>query len=174
VDIKATAKRFLHSQCILWPSAVAGHAYVYITEDVSLADAFSWSQYKKTFTKPPVWDKDHWSWNYEVHPVMGSFTYLSYRNKGAGWGQSIAGAALNSVIYEYVIAGGTQQPSLNDMITTPVLGSILGESIYQLKKLMVRDKRLNAFEKIVLTITDPFEVLRFGFNFRKLAVRACR
>lgn len=173
-NCNSTAKRFLYSQSILWPSAIAGHAYVYITEDIRLDEAFSWSQYKETFTKPPVWDRDHWSWNYEVHPIMGSFTYLSYRNKKAYWAEAIAGTALNSLIYEYIIAGGTQQPSLNDMITTPVLGSLLGEGIYQVKKMMVRDKRLTTIEKIILTVTDPFEVMNLGFNYRKLAAKAYR
>jgi hypothetical protein len=124
--------------------------------------------YRRTFTLPPVWDNDHWSWNYEVHPIMGSFSYLSYRNRRAHWIEAVAGTALNSVIYEYLIAGGTQQPSWYDMMSTPVLGSLLGEGIYQAKKLMLKDKHLKWWEKVVLTVTDPFEAFYYGFNYNKI------
>ncbi len=161
-------KRFLYSQTILWPSSLAAHTYLYIKEDVDVVKAVSLQKYRRTFTLPPVWDSDHWSWNYEVHPVMGSFSYLAYRNRQAHWLEAFAGAALNSAIYEYIIAGGTQQPSYNDLIVTPILGSLLGEGIYQMKKKMLRDKNLNLWEKIVITVTDPFETFYFGFNFNKM------
>lgn len=162
--------RFAYSQAILWPSSLAGHLYLYIKEDElgNLPNIYSLKTYKRTFTLPPVWDNDSISWNYGVHPIMGSFSYLAYRNKRAHWAEAIAGTAINSAIYEYVIAGGTQQPSINDLIVTPILGSLLGEGIYQLKKFMLKDQYLNTFEKILLTISDPFEVFYYGFNFHKI------
>jgi len=169
-----TGKRFLYSQCILWPSSLASHVAVYIKEDVDWSQIVKLSMYKRTFTLPPVWDEDHWSWNYEVHPIMGSFSYLSYRNHGGHWAEAVAGTALNSVIYEYLIAGGTQQPSWNDMIATPLLGSLLGEGIYQAKKLMIRDRYLSWWEKILISVTDPFEVLYYGFDYRKIAAASYR
>ncbi|MFA6480982.1 MAG: DUF3943 domain-containing protein [Bacteroidales bacterium] len=166
----STLKRFAYSQAILWPSSIAGHLYLYIKEDNlgNLSKIYSLKKYERTFTLPPVWDSDSISWNYGVHPIMGSFSYLTFRNMKGHWAEAFAGAALNSAIYEYLIAGGTQQPSINDLIITPVLGSLLGEGIYQLKKQMLRDKRLNLFEKVVMTVTDPFEVIYFGFNYRKI------
>jgi len=168
-DCQTTGKRFLYSQVILWPTSIAGHAYVMITEDAAFHDVFSWEKYKRTFTMAPVWDTDHWSWNYEAHPYMGSLSYLAYRNRHAHWLEAVAGTALNSIIYEYVIAGGTQRPSYNDMIATPTLGSLLGESLYQLKKMFLRDKHLSTLEKVLVTVTDPFEVFYFGFNYEKMA-----
>lgn len=162
--------RFAYSQAILWPSSIGGHLYVYIKEDNlgNLARIYSLKTSKRTFTLPPVWDRDSISWNYGVHPVMGSFSYLAYRNKGGHWAEAFAGAAINSAIYEYLIAGGTQQPSINDLIVTPVLGSLLGEGFYQLKKKLLKDQHLNFIEKVVITVTDPFEVFYYGFNYRKL------
>ncbi len=162
-------QKFSYSQAILWPSSIAGHIGLYIAKD-----DFDWSKairldiYKRTFTEWPKIDHDHWSWNYEAHPYMGSLSYLAYRNKQSSIWLSAGGAALNSVIYEYVIAGGTQTPSWNDMIVTPIAGSILGEGLYQLKKLMLKDKHLTTFEKIVITICDPVEVFYFGFNYQKI------
>jgi hypothetical protein len=161
-------KRFLYSQTILWPSSIAAHTYLYIREDIDVTKAITLQKYRRTFTLPPVWDNDHWSWNYEVHPVMGSFSYLAYRNRQAHWLEAFAGAALNSAIYEYIIAGGTQQPSYNDLIVTPIVGSLLGEGIYQMKKKMLRDQHLKLWEKIAITVTDPFETFYYGFNFNKM------
>jgi len=162
--------RFAYSQAILWPAAACGHLSLYIRDGElgNLRDIYTLRMYKRTFTLPPVWDNDTFSWNYIVHPIMGSFSYLAYRNKKAYWAEAFAGAAINSAIYEYLIAGATQQPSINDLIVTPVLGSLLGEGIYQVKKQMLKDHRLTRIEKIFITITDPFEVIYYGFNFRKI------
>jgi len=160
--------RFLYSQAILWPSSIAGHIGLYIVkDDFDWSEAVRLSVYKKTFTEWPKIDKDHWSWNYEAHPYMGSLSYLTYRNRKASLWESVAGTALNSVIYEYIIAGGTQRPSINDMLVTPIGGSLLGEGLYQLKKYVIRDKYLSLFDKILLTIIDPIEVFYFGFNYQK-------
>lgn len=162
-------QRFLYSQAILWPTSIAGHIGLYIAKD-----DFDWSKavrlkvYKITFTTWPDFDNDHWSWNYEAHPYMGSLSYLAYRNRDAGRLEAFLGSGLNSMIYEYIIAGGTQPPSLNDMIVTPLAGSLLGEGLYQLKKIMLRDRYLNTFEKILITIIDPAEVFYFGFNYQKI------
>ncbi len=162
-------KRFLYSQAILWPSSFAGHVGLYIAKDnFDWSNAVRWSMYKKTFSQAPIIDEDHWSWNYEVHPYMGSVSYLAYRNREASVWESIAGTALNSIIYEFLIAGGTQTPSLNDLIVTPLGGSLLGEAIFQFKKILLKDRYLSLFEKILITILDPVEVLYYGFNYQKL------
>ncbi len=163
-------KRVAYSQAILWPASAAGHLGLYIRDGElgNLSNIYTLRMYKRTFTLPPVWDSDTFSWNYVVHPIMGSFSYLAYRNKRAHWAEAFAGAALNSAIYEYFIAGATQQPSINDMVMTPILGSLLGEGIYQLKKQMLRNRHLGIVEKIVMTVSDPFEVIYYGFNYRKI------
>ncbi len=168
-------RRFLYSQTVLWPPTIAAHTFLILRQENFVWEYyFSWNKYRKTFTMPPVWDSDHWSWNYEVHPYMGSISYLAYRNRRASVAESVLGTALNSFIYEYIIAGGTQRPSYNDLIVTPVAGSLLGEGLYQIKKRMLRDKHLTRFEKVVLTLTDPAEVFYFGFNFRKIAANPYR
>ena len=163
--------RFLYAQTYLWPSSIAGHVGLYILkDDFDWSSAVKWERYKKTFSSlPKKIDQDHWSWNFEVHPYMGSQSYLTYRNRGGNWIESFGGAALNSTIYEYVIAGGTQSPSFNDLIVTPIAGSILGEGLYQFKGFLLKDNYLNMFEKINITIIDPFDALYYGFNYRAMA-----
>ncbi len=162
--------RFAYSQAILWPSSIGGHFYLYLRDGElgNLDQIYKIKTLRRTFTLPPVWDSDDIQWNYFVHPGMGSFSYLAYRNRGGHWAEAFAGAALNSAIYEYMIAGATQQPSFNDLIVTPILGSILGEGIYLVKKRLLKDHHLSLFEKIFITASDPFEAFYYGFNYRKI------
>ncbi len=161
--------RLLYSQAILWPTSIAGHVGLYILkEDFDWSRAVTLRMYERSFTSWPRLDKDHWSWNYEVHPIMGSFSYLSFRNRGASVLESIGGTALNSLIYEYLIAGGTQTPSWNDMVVTPIGGALLGEGIYQLKRFFVRDRYLTLVEKVIITVADPFDWFFHGCNYSKL------
>lgn len=169
-NANSTINRFAYSQAVLWPSSLGAHLYLYISEDQigNLARIYTLRNYRRTFTLPPVWDNDSISWNYGAHPIMGSLSYLAYRNRRAHWAEACAGAAINSAIYEYIIAGGTQQPSINDLIVTPVIGSLLGEGIYRLKKRLLRDRHLSFIEKVVVTVSDPMEVFYYGFNYRKI------
>ncbi|MFC2120315.1 DUF3943 domain-containing protein [Bacteroidota bacterium] len=162
-------KRFLYSQKILWPTSVLGHIGLYVssTNGVNWND-FRFETIKESFTKPPIVESDPWVYNYMVHPVMGSFSYLSYRNRGAGWWESCLGTGINSAIYEYVIASSTQRPSIVDLSATTIGGAILGESIFQLKKQFYKDNYLSLLEKILITILDPFEVLHVKFRYSRL------
>lgn len=169
-ETETIGKRFMYSQTILWPSSIAGHIGLYIAKDnFDWSRAVRWSMYQKTFTSWPAFDRDHWSWNYEVHPYMGSISYLTYRNRHAPVWEAVLGTSINSLIYEYLIAGGTQPASLNDLIVTPIAGSLLGEGLYQLKKTLLRDRYLSTFEKVLLVICDPVESFYFGFDFKKMA-----
>jgi len=162
-------KRFLYSQKILWPSSIAGHIGLYImsTEPVSW-DMFRFQTVKESFTKAPIVERDPWVYNYMVHPIKGSFSYLAYRNKGGSFWESVLGTAINSVIYEYIIASSTQRPSAIDLTVTPIGGALLGEGIYQLKNQFTRDKYLSIFEKIIISIIDPFDVIYNGFNYQRM------
>jgi len=168
------SRRFLYSQYVLWSSSVSSDLAVMTYEGVDPAAVYRWDQWQKTFSEPPIWDEDHWSWNYMAHPVMGSLSYLSFRDRGGSWLEGFLGTALNSVIYEYVIIGAVQQPSYNDMIVTPISGALIGEGIYRMNKRFVRDRYLNVWERIAVTICDPYEVVFHRFNYSRMARRAYR
>ena len=163
-------RRFLYSQKILWPSSIVGHLGLYIisADIVDWGKQFSFQTVKESFTKPPIIEQDPWIYNYLVHPVMGSYSYLAFRNRGAGFWESLLGSLINSTIYEYLIASSTQRPSIIDLTVTPISGSILGEGIFLLKKKFTRDNYLSLIEKIIITILDPFEVMHVKFKFQRL------
>ena len=131
--------------------------------------AFSYRNFNDAWTKPPVWDYDAAFYNFGVHPYMGGMWYLASRNRHGGIIESFAISAFGTFSFEYIIESFSQQPSINDLITTPLLGAALGEASYQLIKKMKSDHHLNLPEKICITFLDPVEVLSRGFRYKKLA-----
>ncbi len=162
--------RFAYTNLVMLSSSIAGHAYLVLrthkTEDWS--SKYSWQSIERTFTLPPKWDEDHWSFNYLVHPYMGSLTYLAWRNRGGSPLSGLLVSGLNSTLYEYLIASAIQRPSANDLIITPLTGAILGEAIFFIEKKILGQKYLSVTEKIILTIIDPYEVARNRFRYNKM------
>ena len=82
----------------------------------------------------PVWDNDDWTINYIGHPVSGAFYYTMARNDGMSIGESAAFSALMSTFFwEYGYESFAETPSIQDLIFTPLLGSILGEGMIVLQ-----------------------------------------
>jgi len=78
----------------------------------------------------PVWDNDDWIINYIGHPVSGAFYYTMARNDGMSIGESAAFSALMSTFFwEYGYESFAEIPSIQDIIITPLFGSILGEGM---------------------------------------------
>lgn len=161
--------RFFYTNFVMLTSSIAGHFYLYLrTTDQDWQRKFSWKNIEKSFTMPPQREEDHWTFNYMVHPYMGSLTYLASRNRGGKPLPSLFFSTVNSAMYEYFVASSLQRPSINDMIITPLGGMLLGEGLFVWKKYMLKDSYLTFTEKIIYSIIDPYEVLRIRLNFSKL------
>lgn len=88
------------------------------------------SRWKKNVSSRPVWDKDDWIINYIGHPVSGAWYYTMGRNDGLSIGESAAFSALMSTfVWEYGYEAFAEVPSIQDLIITPLFGSILGEGM---------------------------------------------
>jgi hypothetical protein len=80
----------------------------------------------------PVVDKDNFLVNYLGHPLSGAWYYLIARNNDVGPWNSFGYSVLMSTFYwEYGLEAFFEEPSLQDLIITPVIGSIMGEVFYQ-------------------------------------------
>lgn len=125
----------------------------------------------------PVVDKDSWIFNYVLHPYGGAAYYMSARTQGfnAFW-SFVYCFGVSTVFWEYGIEAVNEIPSAQDLILTPVVGSILGEYFYKLKRHIVS----NGYElfgssllgNIVVYIIDPVnEVLGhlYGNDVRRNA-----
>lgn len=90
------------------------------------------SKYSERVKEGPVWDKDDWVINYIGHPLSGAYYYTMVRHKGLSIGQSaLFSVVMSTFFWEYGIEAFAEVPSIQDLIFTPLLGSILGEMFYQ-------------------------------------------
>lgn len=119
--------------------------------------------YRRAFTQAPVFDKDPFIVNYVAHPYSGSVYYNSVRSQGLNPLQSFAFAFAQSTMWEYLIEASMEQPSIQDLIATPVLGAVLGEATHQATRLMKR-RGFNLIEKIAVTIINPAYVINNGYH----------
>jgi hypothetical protein len=119
--------------------------------------------FAEAWTKPPVWDTDHWFHNYVGHPYGGSFYYNSVRSRGATPVQSMAFAAVLSAQWEYIFEAVAERPSIQDLVVTPIAGWAMGELTHRMSNQM-RKGRVTLPEKIAMTILNPADVLTHGYK----------
>ncbi len=87
-----------------------------------------------------VWDRDNWVFNYMLHPYGGAAYYMSARSQGLNsWQSSLYSFAVSTFFWEYGIEAFMEYPSVQDLIITPVVGSIIGEQFYKIKRHIVRN-----------------------------------
>ncbi len=108
----------------------------------------------------PVWDKDDFFLNYITHPYSGAIYYMGARSAGVSeFGSFLYSTALSTFFWEYGIEAFAERPSIQDLIVTPVLGSLLGEVFYSAKQnILKNNKQLwgsEAFGKTALFLMDP-------------------
>lgn len=118
---------------------------------------------KRAFTHAPVFDPDGWYINYIGHPYQGSIYYNSVRSQGAKWWQAFLFDTGNILIWEYVIESGNEQPSIQDMLTTPIAGSLLGECIHQATMAMSKNG-FRWYEKVLVCVFNPTFAINNGFR----------
>ena len=141
--------------------AFAPSSFTGINKETALEEAIE--DFKNAWTKPPVFDKDNSAINFLGHPYFGMNFYLSQRNYGESPLYSFLFSTLTSTAFEYFIESWAEQPSIQDLIITPIVGSILGELVYLATQEMRKDGFTKA-EKIILTIINPLYVLQNGYR----------
>ncbi len=117
----------------------------------------------ESFSSPPVWDQDHWPINYVGHPYAGSIYYNTLRCQDATVLQSFIFSAFISTGWEYLYEGVAERPSIQDLVVTPVVGSILGELTHQ-ATLGMKKNGCNLLEKTFIIILNPVHVVFRGFH----------
>lgn len=120
-------------------------------------------QYKKAFTTAPVKDNDLAVINYIGHPYQGSFYFNATRSQGARFWQASLFTILQSALWEYVWEGGLEQPSIQDLIITPLGGILLGELSHR-ATLAMRKNGFQWYEIIATCIINPAFAINNGFK----------
>lgn len=112
------------------------------------------------YVKGPEWDHDNPIFNYVLHPYAGAVYYMSARSCGFNAWQSLLYCSLiSNVGWEFGIEAFMERPSYQDLVITPVVGSLIGEGFYRVKRsLVAHDYHLlgsRVLGNIVAFLVDP-------------------
>lgn len=100
--------------------------------DKSKMKSDMFAKYKRNIQAGPVIDHDDWAINYIGHPVSGAAYYALVRHQGFTPMQSFAfSVCMSTFFWEYGMEAFAEIPSIQDLILTPLVGSIMGEMFYQ-------------------------------------------
>lgn len=98
------------------------------------------SKWWDNVSQAPVWDKDDLFLNYVTHPYAGAIYYMGARSAGANAAYScLYSFALSTFFWEYGIEAFAERPSIQDLIVTPLAGSVLGEWFYRSKRNIIKN-----------------------------------
>lgn len=118
-------------------------------------------KYKRNFVNP-VMDKDKFYINYALHPYWGATYYTRARERGLDKEYAVAYSALLSAAYEFGIECIAEKPSIQDLIVTPLVGSLMGALLEPWRDSIKRKEELHWYDHTALVLTDPLGVLCLG------------
>lgn len=130
------------------------------------------AKWKENVKAGPVVDEDNFFLNYVMHPYFGGVYYMTARSNGFNIFESFTYSALMSTFFwEYGIEAFAEIPSVQDLIVTPVLGSVVGEGFFYAKKTILKNnsKILNSrfLGKTSLYLMDPLNSILDGFGYKQ-------
>lgn len=127
-------------------------------------DQLGWKQWGRNVTHP-VWDEDHWGVNYLLHPYWGAGYYIRGRERGFSRRESVWVAVVFSSFYEFGIESFLEEPSIQDLIVTPLAGAALGLYFEGVRdRIRAREGRRSFGDRLVLGLTDPLGALNRGVD----------
>lgn len=137
----------------LWiNSAVMAGAYIgtLVVLECLPEDATTWNRayirqtkpftrwYRNVFKRGPEWDHDKFIFNYVLHPYAGAVYFMMARSCGFNfWRSFLYCSIVSNVGWEFGIEAFMERPSYQDLVITPVVGSVIGECFYRLKRHIV-------------------------------------
>ncbi|WP_281637943.1 DUF3943 domain-containing protein [Flavobacterium marginilacus] len=129
-------------------------------------------KWKENVKAGPVWDEDDWVLNYITHPYSGGVYYMTARSSGFTIFESfLYSAFMSTCFWEYGIEAFAEIPSKQDLIVTPVLGSVVGEGFFYAKKSILRNDHRILKSKFLgytsLVLMDPFNTILDGFGYKE-------
>ncbi len=118
---------------------------------------------RRAWTTAPAWDQDSYFYNYIGHPYTGAFTYNLMRSQNASPVVSWLFSCSQSLIWEFTLEATEQQPSVQDLLFTSNIGSLMGEAFHRLTNKM-RENGLSWKEKLLILVVNPAHLLNNGFR----------
>jgi hypothetical protein len=129
----------------------------------------------------PTWDSDDDYINYLLHPYWGAAYFVRARERGYDNKQAFWYSVLLSSMYEFGVEALFEEPSIQDLIVTPVFGSWLGTYFMRVRGDIREHSATRGYrttkEKWVWVLTDPLGSLNsmfdnwFGWEESQLQIR---
>lgn len=113
----------------------------------------------------PVLDKDKFYVNYLLHPYWGATYYIRARERGLDQTSSLLYSTLLSAMYEFGVECVAEKPSIQDLLITPGLGTLLGAYIFEPLRESIKSKQeLSWYDHTALILTDPLGLFSLGIE----------
>lgn len=121
-------------------------------------ETYSFRRYRRNIGSITV-DEDKWWVNYVLHPYWGGAYYVRARERGYGDDEAFWYSALLSTLFEYGPESLFEQPSVQDLIFTPVLGYYVGGYFMDVRR-RIRAREAAGHEpgvgaRTLMVLTDP-------------------
>ncbi|MEJ2456192.1 MAG: DUF3943 domain-containing protein [Candidatus Thiodiazotropha sp.] len=117
-------------------------------------EEYTFEKWKHNVTHPR-WDPDEWYINYILHPYWGLTYYTRGRERGLTEMGSFWYSVALSSIYEFGLEALFEPVSIQDVIFTPTLGSLLGWYVEDYRRDIKSQSEFSGWDKTVLIATDP-------------------
>lgn len=120
--------------------------------------SYSFSKYWNNVKNPQV-DSDDFYLNYVIHPYWGASYFVRARERGYSNWESFWYSALLSAMFEFGAEALAEEPSYQDLVFTPALGSLVGLWFMDVRE-GVRERTAergyrSTGDKWVWVLTDP-------------------
>jgi hypothetical protein len=136
-------------------------------------NSYSMSKWWDNVQNPQV-DSDDFYLNYVIHPYWGASYFVRARERGYSNTESFWYSVMLSTMFEYGAEALAEEPSYQDLVITPVLGSLLGSWFMHVREgvRLRTDTRgyRSTGDKWVWVLTDPLGSLNrqmdklFGYD----------
>ena len=121
-------------------------------------DGYSMSIWWDNVTHP-AWDSDDFYINYVLHPYWGAAYYVRAQERGYSGRAAFWYSVLLSSVYEFGAEALFEEPSIQDLIVTPVFGSLLGRYFMGVRSNIRERETDRGFkstrDKWLWVLTDP-------------------
>ena len=107
----------------------------------------------------PGWDTDDFYINYVIHPYWGAAYYVRASERGYDRKSAFWYSVLLSSLFEFGAEALAEEPSIQDLIITPTLGSLLGHYFMgvrsDIRAQTASSGHRTTKQKWVMVLTDP-------------------
>jgi hypothetical protein len=116
-------------------------------------------------------DRDPFTVNQIGHPYQGATMYGIARSAGLSFWQSLGYSNAGSFLWE--MAGENSRPSINDIFTTGNAGSLLGEALFRMSQLVLKEEspRPDTWHELGAAVLSPptaFNRWAYGERFKTI------